>query len=143
MEDDFRVGDIIEVNGFSGIVQEIGVRSTKLLCIGDNVKIIGNQNVKNVLNMSKMNSWYSIDLKVPADQPLKEIEEMLERELPKIAESIPEILSGPFYKGVMAIGTDNTLYIIAECQQENYRKVQRKLNHAIRMLFDQNGYKLN
>ena len=141
-EDDFRVGDIIEVDGFSGIVQEIGVRSTKLIGIGDNVKIIGNQSVKNVLNMSKMNSWYSMELNVPADQPLDEIEEMLERELPVIGKAIPEIISGPYYKGVMSIGENNTLYIIAECQQEYYRRVQRELNHAIRMLFDQRGYKI-
>lgn len=141
-EDDFQVGDIIEVNGFSGIVQEIGVRSTRLIGIGDNVKIIGNQNVKNVLNMSKMNSWYSLDLNIPADQPLKEIEAMLQLELPAIGESIPEIISGPYYKGVMAIGLTHTLYIIAECKQSNYRKVQRELNHAILMLFDEHGFKV-
>ena len=141
-EDDFHVGDIIEVNGFSGIVQEIGVRSTKLIGIGDNIKIIGNESVKNVLNMSKMNSWYSLDLKVPSDQPLKEIEAMLELELPRVGETIPEIISGPYYKGVMAIGNVHTLYIIAECKQSNYRKVQRELNHSILGLFEEHGYKI-
>ena len=141
-EDDFHVGDIIEVNGFSGIVQEIGVRSTKLIGIGDNIKIIGNESVKNVLNMSKMNSWYSLDLKVPSDQPLKKIEAMLELELPRVGEAIPEIISGPYYKGVMAIGNVHTLYIIAECKQSNYRKVQRELNHSILGLFEEHGYKI-
>ena len=83
-----------------------------------------------------------MELNVPADQPLDEIEEMLERELPVIGKAIPEIISGPYYKGVMSIGENNTLYIIAECQQEYYRRVQRELNHAIRMLFDQRGYKI-
>ncbi len=142
-EDDFRVGDIIEINGFSGIVQEIGVRSTKLVGIGDNIKIFGNQSVKNVLNMSKMNSWYSLDLNVSADQPLKEIEAMLEEELPNIGELIPEIISGPYYKGVMSIGYMNTLYIIAECKQMHYRRVQRKLNHAILDLFEEKGFKIS
>lgn len=142
-EDDFHVGDIIDVNGFSGIVQEIGVRSTKLIGIGDNIKILGNQSVKNILNMSKMNSWYSVDLKISADQPLDEIEAMLKKELPEIGKSIPEIIGGPYYKGVMQIGSINTLYIIAECKQENYRRVQRKLNHAILDLFNEHGYKLS
>lgn len=142
-EDDFHVGDIIEVNGFSGIVMEIGVRSTKLIGIGDNIKIISNRDVKNVLNMSRMNSWYSVELKVPADQPLAEIEEMLTRELPSIGKAIPEIISGPYYKGVMSIGNINSLYIIAECEQDRYRHVQRELNRALRMLFDTNGYQIN
>ena len=140
-EDDFNVGDIIEVEGFSGIVQEIGVRSTKVIGIGDDVKIFGNQSVKNVLNMSKMNSWYSLNLRVPFDQPITEIEQMLIRELPAIGEAIPEIISGPYYKGIMSIEEHYTLYIIAECRQESYRKIQRELNHAIIMLFKDNGYR--
>ena len=142
-EDDFNVGDIIEVNGFSGIVQEIGVRSTKLIGIGDNVKIIGNQSVKGVLNMSKMNSWYSLELKIPAVHPMAEVEAVLNEALPGIGESIPEIISGPFYKGVMSIGLNNTYYIIAECRQPLYRIVQRKLNHAIRELCDQHQFMIN
>ena len=119
------------------------MRSTKLIGIGDNIKIFGNQSVKNVLNMSKLNSWYSIDLKISADQPLDEIEAMLEKELPGIGRSIPEIIGGPYYKGVMAIGSTNILYIIAECKQADFRRVQRKLNHAILDLFKENGYKIS
>ena len=143
-EDDFHAGDFIEVNGFKGIVQEIGVRSTKILGLGDNIKIIGNQSVKNVLNMSKMNSWYTMELPIPSDQPIAEIEEMIVRELPAIGESIPEIISGPFYKGIWTISKGTyTLAINAECKEINIRHVQRKLNHELIMLFTKKGYRIN
>ena len=142
-EDDFHVGDIIDVNGFRGRVTEIGVRSTRLIGMGDNIKIMGNQSVKNILNMSRMNSWYTMELKLSADQPLLEIEKMLEEELPKIGESIPEVISGPHYKGVWSIsGGANTLSVITECREENFRRVQREVNKAIRLLFEEKGYKL-
>ncbi len=142
-EDDFHVGDIIEVNGFRGKVMEIGVRSTRLIGMGDNIKIIGNQSVKNILNMSRLNSWYTMELKISADVPVDEIEKMLEQELPKIGESIPEVISGPHYKGVWAISGDtNTLSVITECREENFRHVQRDVNRAIRLLFEEKGYKL-
>ena len=142
-EDDFHVGDIIDINGFRGRVTEIGVRSTRLIGMGDNIKIIGNQSVKNILNMSRMNSWYTMELKISADQPLLEIEKMLEEELPKIGESIPEVISGPHYKGVWSIsGGANTLSVITECREENFRRVQREVNKAIRLLFEEKGYKL-
>ena len=119
------------------------MRSTRLIGMGDNIKIIGNQSVKNILNMSRMNSWYTMELKISADQPLLEIEKMLEEELPKIGESIPEVISGPHYKGVWSIsGGVNTLSVITECREENFRRVQREVNKAIRLLFEEKGYKL-
>ena len=141
-EDDFHVGDFIEVNGVKGIVQEIGVRSTKILCLGDNIKIIDNQSIKNVVNMSKMNTWYTMEIRVPMDTPILEIEAMMETELPEIAARIPEILSGPYYKGIWSVGGGLTLAISCECEEEKCRQVRRKLNREILLLFNKYGYKL-
>ena len=142
-EDNFHVNDIIEVDGYRGRVLEIGLRSTKLIGAGDNIKIIGNQNVKKIVNLSRLNSWYNMQLKVSADQPLDEIEEMLKQELPKIGASIPQVISGPFYNGVTAIdGNNNTLLVITECSEENFGVVQREVNRAIRLLFTEKGIAL-
>ena len=139
-EDDFRVGDIIDAGGFKGRVLEIGPRSTKLISEGENIKVIGNQSMKNILNLSRRNSWYIMQVKVPANRPLEEVEAMLERELPEIGVSIPEVISGPFYKDVQAIdGGVNTLSIVTECREEDFRCVRGKVNHGIRLLFDKNG----
>ncbi len=143
-EDNFHVNDIIEIDGYRGRVMEIGLRSTKLIGAGDNIKIFGNQSVKKIVNLSRLNSWYIMQVKVPADQPLEEIEAMLERELPKIGASIPQVINGPIYKGVIAIdGNNNSLSIITECREENFRRVQREVNRAIRLLFQKNGIKIN
>ena len=142
-EDNFHVNDIIEVDGYRGRVLEIGLRSTKLIGAGDNIKIIGNQSVKKIVNLSRLNSWYNMQLKVSADQPLDEIEEMLKQELPKIGASIPQVISGPFYNGVTAIdGNSNTLSLITECNEENFGRVQREVNRAIRLLFTEKGIAL-
>ena len=137
---EYKVGDIIEVNGYRGKVLEIGVRTTKLLGPDNNIKIIYNRDVKNVLNMTRENSWYSLEVKVSTEKGLKEIETTLVEELPKIGESITDIIHGPFYRGITAFGSGTvTLLIMAECNEADYSKVQRELNHAIHDLFDQNG----
>ena len=75
---------------------------------------------------------------------LKNIEDMLEEELPKIGKSIPEVISGPHYKGVWQIGRGAyTLSVITECREENIRHVQRKVNRAILELFDEKGIRLS
>ena len=142
-EGDFQVGDFVDIEDFQGIVQEIGVRSTKVLGLGDNIKIIGNDSIKNVLNMSKMNTWLTVELKIPSDIPLRDVEELLEKELPEIGKRIPEMISGPYYKGVWSIEMGRKiLHFSCECLEQHSRVVRRKLNHDVIVLLESNGYKL-
>ena len=65
------------------------------------------------------------------------------KRLPEIGKSIPEILSGPTYKGIVSMGKGTvTLSIIAECSESDYYKVQRALNHALQSLFEENGIRI-
>ena len=136
------MGDFIEVNGFRGIVQNIGIRTTRIIGLGDYIKIIDNQSIKNVLNLSKLNTWYTLELKVPLDTPIKDIEEMMEKDLPQVADAVPEIINGPFYKGIWNISGGLTISISCECDEENLRPLQRKLNREILLMFNKNGIKL-
>ena len=45
LENQYNVGDIVEVNGFRGVVTSIGIRTTCITDSGDNVKIINNSEV--------------------------------------------------------------------------------------------------
>ena len=68
------------------------------------------------------------------------MEALLKERLPRIGEDIPEIISGPFYKGVVNMGKSTlSLSIIAECVEDDYYQVQRKLNGAVAVLFDEAG----
>jgi len=141
-EGNFQVGDIIEINGYWGSVLEIGVRTTKLEGLGGNIKIIGNRDINNVVNKTRKNSWYAAELGVPFEQ-IKETEAMLLKGLPEIGKKIPEIISGPHYKGIesFALSAGKSvakILIIAECSEHDYRYVKHELNHALAMLFEEN-----
>ncbi|MBR1708969.1 MAG: mechanosensitive ion channel [Clostridia bacterium] len=142
-EGEFQVGDMVEIGGYRGRVQEIGVRSTKILGRGGNIKIIENQDVKNVINLTQLNSWYPCDLVVTTDQPLEEVEKKLTDALPEIGRRIPEIISGPYYKGVLSMnGRTMTLSVIAECNESDYHSVQRQLNRELQQFCNEKGIKL-
>ena len=51
-ENQYNVGDFIEVGGFRGKVTSIGVRTTCLEDAGGNIKIVNNSEMKNILNRS-------------------------------------------------------------------------------------------
>ena len=140
---DFHVGDFVEVNGFTGRVLEIGIRSTRLIDHTQNIKIIDNQSIKNILNMSKELTKFSTTLIVPNDERLDEIEKMLREELPKIGEAKPEIMSGPKYSGIKEIGYRRvTLSISTLCRQEDCEKLKKALNKELVNLFHKYGFPL-
>ena len=143
-EGDFQVGDVVEINGFVGVVQEIGVRSTKVLGYGDHLKIFNNKTVNNVLNKSKMNTKLTVEIKLPVNTPVLEVEKLMEENMSVIGKRIPEIINGPYYKGVWTIDGSGkmTLHVNCECNELNSRSVTYKLNRELLVLLESHGITL-
>ena len=136
----YQVGDIIEINGFRGTVLEVGVRSIKIEGRGGNILIVGNRDVKNIINKTRKNSWYALEIKIKEGQDICAVEKLLMENLPAIGESIEGIISGPVYKGITGIERGAIiLSIIAECEEKDYHAVGRELNRAVIVLFEIHG----
>ena len=134
-EDQFQVGDIIEVGGFKGVVKEIGVRSTKIINDAGNVKTVGNMDIKNVLNMTKYDSVFVQTLKIPMGGSLNQVEDALRAGLPSIAERCDKILTGPTYEGVSDItGGVMTVAVSVGCHEQDSKEVLRFLNRELILL---------
>lgn len=100
-EGEFRVGDVISVGGNTGTVMEIGVRITKINDGNGNVLLLRNSSISNVTNMTKLNSYASIDITLPVGESLPYVEKVLKDELKSVHDRVPAIIDGPFYKGVV------------------------------------------
>ena len=101
IDNQYNVGDIIEVDGFRGAVTEINVRSTVLTDVGGNIKIINNSDMKNVLNRSDNYSKSVSDFAIPYETDLEE----LEKKIPDLLEEIyqnnqPLMKAKPDYLGL-------------------------------------------
>ena len=147
----FQVGDVVEINGKHGKVQEIGVRSTKLMLPGNNVLVLGNHCIEEVLNLTCKLSWCSVELRVPAQASLQKIEEALRRELPEISKRCDEIVGPLNYVGVTEIGGDigtymgvptRTLTVSAECREEDKYSVRLFIIREMCLLFEREGIEL-
>ena len=143
----FKVGDIVEINGNRGTVQEIGVRSTKLIVPVNNVLVISNHEIRDVLNMTQDISLHTLELKVRLSGPLSQLEDILNRELPLIGKKNDRIISLD-YLGVSSLGNGNgltsspvvTLCVGAYCQEADTDDVTLFLNREMQMLSEREGF---
>ncbi len=114
-----------------------------LLGRGDNIKIFSNRDVRNVLNMSRMNSWIDMEFTLSNTFPLHKIEEIMNRELPGMGRSIPDIISGPIYKGIVSMnGNRVTIAVTCECNEEVSFRVQRELYAKFHEMFERESLPL-
>ena len=56
----YAVGDVVQINGFTGTVIEFGLRTTKIKSFSGEVKSIGNSSFNEVINfnLAKCCLWY-------------------------------------------------------------------------------------
>ena len=136
-EGEFRVGDIVTIGDWRGTVQEIGVRTTKIMDPGQNVKIISNSDVSGVINMTRRNSYTSCDVGIEYGESLERVESILAKELPAIKKRCPAITDGPFYKGVVSLGDNSVnIRITVQCAEADRAQLSRDLNREMKILFD-------
>ena len=138
-EGDFQVGDIVIIDGWRGEVQSIGIRTTKLVDAGGNIKIVNNSDIRSIVNQTKDLSVAKCYVGVSYGDRLERIEKVIADNLDKIREKIPDIVEGPYYKGVSELADSAVvLLFLAKCKENDIYQVERDLNREIKIVFDDN-----
>ena len=140
----FQVGDIVEIDGLMrGTVQELGVRTLKLLGDDNNLKVIRYSDIHKINNLSRSNSWCLAEFTVKNNVDTEELKKLLWAELPEIRTRHKEILSDPVFTGISAINIGNiTFGVRAECKESKMRRVHSILNYEIRDMLNRNNIEM-
>ncbi len=141
-----RVGDFVSYNGKFGVIQTIGVRTTKLKWFSE-ITIVRNNEFKNYINMpgdetDRVVVKFSIDLK----ESLTRTESIIEQELPGIRERLGEMLGEPVklkFRGVQDIEENGIeLSFAVFCRGIYYGWIRRVLNRELLLMCERNGIRL-
>ena len=141
LDNQYNVGDIIEVGGFRGIVSDVGIRTTSIMDTGGNVKIINNSEMKNILNRSDNSSKAVADFSIPYETDLA----ALEKKIPALLEEIHRnhtnlFQTVPEYLGVQELGASAVvLRFVAEVGESDIYSGARMLNHDLFLGFRKLG----
>ena len=139
-EGDYQVGDIVILDGWRGEIQAIGVRTTKLIDAGGNIKIVNNSDIRSIINQTKELSIAKCYVSTKYEDRIENIEAIIADNIDALKEKIPAIVEGPFYKGVAELGANSVdLLFVAKCKEEDIYQVQRDMNREIKIMFDNNN----
>ena len=143
-EDEFNVGDIVELNGFRGRVDSIGIRVTCIRDNGGNIKIVNNSGIRDILNRSKAASRAVCDMPVGYGQDLEKVEKLIDRLSEELAEKYPQIFpQKPVCLGVQALDASAVvLRIVAEVEETQIFTAQRQMYRCYKLGFDAAGVEI-
>ena len=136
-ENQYNVGDIVEIDGFRGTVTSIGIRTTGITDPGGNVKIVNNSAIKTILNRSDRVSRSVSDIAIPYGTDL----EKLEAGIPALTEEIyakhTDVMKAPpRYLGVQQLADSSVvLRFVVDVEEKDIYSGARILNHDLLLGF--------
>jgi small conductance mechanosensitive channel len=138
LEDQFAVGDVIQVGQFKGTVEMIGLRTTRVKSWTGEMYIIPNGMINEVTNFSMNNSVAVIDFAIAYEEDVDRALEIMKKTLESDSLVLEHTTGKPQVLGVQTLGPEQvTLRVIVECLPTMQAVVSRALNAVIKRLFDE------
>lgn len=142
-EDQYTIGEYISIAGVSGIVQEIGLRVTKIKAFAGDLYIIPNGNISQVTNYSRGNMRALIDISIAYEEDLDRALSVLEGTSRDLADQMPEIVEGPQVLGVVDLSEYGVVVrVIAQARPMYQWGVERRLRQAYKEAFAAAGIEI-
>ena len=132
----YKVGDYVEIGSWSGIVTEIGLRTTRVKR-GSRTKIFNNSSMRDIVSTDPV-CKQSIKIAISYDQDIDELERIFEEELEKIGpDQIPGLKKGPFYDGISSFEDDAIMIQIGMRVDSTYTgKALSALSHEVKLILE-------
>ena len=146
MEDAVAVGDVVKVAGIGGLVEDISIRSIRLRDLSGNVHTIPFSSVDTVTNMTKLYSYYLIDIAVAYREDTDQVADVCRAIVDGLRadpEFGPDILEPLEVLGVDQFA-DSAVIIKARIKTRPIKQwtVGREFNRRMKKRFDELGIEI-
>lgn len=142
-EDQFSVGDYVQVGAALGTVKEIGLRTTKIAAYGGEVYIIPNGSINEVVNYSINNGLAIIDIKVAYETDIKKAESLIQDFVASLSDKYEELVAPPNLIGVQDLTASEIVFrVTAETDPAMQWAFSRKFRKELKLFLDENGIEI-
>ena len=138
-ENQFYVGDTVEINEFKGEVIHLGLKTTKLKSYTGEVKIISNRNITEVINYNLANSLAIADFQISYESDTQKAEKVLTNLCEKLTKELNNIKGEVSLLGVTKLDSSGVEYrITVETLPLKQYEVSRTILKAVKIELEKN-----
>ena len=142
-EDQFSVGDYVRIGSFEGVVEEIGLRTTKVKGTSGELNILPNGIISEVTNFSLNNSIAIVDVSIAYEENIAQSEKVIQELLETLTEKYEEIVKTPELLGVQNLGpSEIVLRIVAETLPMKHWFISRMIRKEVKNCLDEHGIEI-
>jgi small conductance mechanosensitive channel len=146
LEDQFRVGDVVTIGTFTGLVEHMFLRTTQVRAVNGDLHIVPNGQITGVTNLTRQWSRSVLDVGVSYKANLDEVFDALAEVGHQAAEDAtvgPAFIEEPEVVGVMGLG-DSSITVRLQGKVEPLRQweVERFLRKKVKEVFDARGIEI-
>jgi len=133
IEDQLSVGDYVTIDGRSGIVKEMGIKTIKIQDFNGSIHIIPNGSIGAITNWSRHNSKAIVDVKLNTKMNYDEVVEKLKEVFEEVEKEFKEdIVTPPQILGIVDTNwIEYTLRIVTETKPLKHWDVERAMRKRI------------
>lgn len=146
LEDQYGVGDMVDVGPVVGTVEEVTLRITRLRDLSGVVWYVRNGEIMRVANRSQGWTMASIDIPVAYDEDLEKVRSIVEAVAVDMDDdpAYDDMLLGrPEWAGVEQVSGDAVfIRIFAKTAPEQQANIARELRERIKVAFDRAGIRV-
>ncbi|WP_367949313.1 mechanosensitive ion channel family protein [Bacillus sp. FJAT-29790] len=133
LEKQMDVGDYVTTGSFSGIVEQVGLRTTQVRGFDGTLHYIPNRAISSLSNHSRGNMRALVDIKLSFEHDIDEAIDVIQKACDKVSAENEAIIEGPNVLGVQTLGTsDVELRIIAKTKNMEQWAVERQLRKELK-----------
>lgn len=142
-ENQYDVGDTIEVAGFKGEVIALGLKTTKIKAYTGEVNMIANRNIGSVINHSASNSLAVVEFEVAYEENPKQVEEVLIAFCNKMNNQLKNLKGDVTLFGITKFGSSGVCYkITVETSPMKHFEVASLLRQALQLELAENNIEI-
>ncbi len=146
LEDQYGVGDVVDLGEASGTVEAVGLRVTRIRDATGVVWYVRNGEVIRVGNRSQGWSTAIVDVLVAYDQEIPRVQELVRTVAEEMAADeawAEKIIEAPELAGIENVAGDAvTLRLLVKCAPNDHIAVQRELRRRVKEVFDREGVRV-